>query len=101
MVLLLATIVGPIALFLMAWVVATAYRLYFPEEPQPYHQHPVMIRERARAAGRAVPVGVREIQADQRYKRRREEAVVQYHYAWDSSDGFPEAWREELWARRN
>jgi len=102
MFLLFATILGPIFVFLLTWVAATAYRLYFPEEPLPFERDPVVMREKARRAGQSVPVGVREIRADQRRKKRK--SAVQfpdYHYAWGGSDGFPEAWREDLWRRRN
>jgi hypothetical protein len=102
MLLFFAAIVGPILVFLLTWVVATVYRLYFPEEVASFDKDPVMLRERARQEGRALPVGVREIRADQRRQRRLERAHNRaYHYAWGGSDGFPESWRENLWQRRN
>jgi hypothetical protein len=100
MLLLFATLIGPILFFLFVWVVATAYRLYFPEQPLPYEKDPVVIREKATAQGESVPVGVREIRADQR-RNQRHKTPESYHYAWGGSDGFPEAWQEDLWRRRN
>jgi hypothetical protein len=102
MFLLFVTILGPILVFLLTWVAATVYRLYFPEEPLPFEKDPIVLRERATNAGESIPVGVREIRADQRRKRRKATITrVDYHYAWGGSDGFPEAWHEDLWRRRN
>mgnify|MGYP001165968637 CR=1 FL=1 len=101
MFILFVTLVGPIVFFMLTWVVATVYRLYFPEHPLPFEHDPVMVRQRAIAAGKSVPVGVREIQADERHRRRRAARERSYHYAWGGSDGLPEQWEEDLWRRRN
>jgi hypothetical protein len=102
MLLLFATIVGPIFFFLLAWVVATVYRLYFPERPLPFEKDPIVVRERATASGRSLPVGVREIRADQRRRNRQHEPQVEYEYRpWSGPESFPEEWREDLWLRRN
>ncbi len=99
---LLALLIGPILFFLLTWVVATVYRLYFPEHPLPFEEDPVVLREEATSRGNSIPVGVREIRADQRRKRRQGVPhMPDYHYAWGGSDGFPEAWRDDLWQRRN
>lgn len=97
---LFIVLVGPVLVFLLLWVGATVYRLYHPEEPLPFREDPVVQRERATAEGTPVPVGVREIRADQRRTRRQADTGA-YHYAWGGSDGIPEAWHEELWRRRN
>lgn len=91
---------GPLLVLLLAWVGATVYRLYHPEQALPFEEDPVVKRERAAAEGTAVPVGVREIRADQRRHRRQSDAT-EYHYAWGGSEGVPERWREDLWRRRN
>lgn len=101
MLLLLALLLGPILFFMITWVIATVYRLYFPERSLPFERDPVVIRERATAKGESVPVGVREIRADQRRARRQGTRQSTYTYAWGGSDGFPEAWHENLWQRRN
>lgn len=94
-------LVGPILVFLFIWVGATVYRLYYPEHPLPFEQDPVVKRGRAASKGTSVPVGVREIRADQR-RERREEDVTVYNYAWGGSDaGVPDSWKEDLWRRRN
>jgi hypothetical protein len=101
MLLLLATLVGPIVFFLLTWVVATVYRLYFPERPLPFERSPIVLRERATAQGENVPVGVREIREDQRRNRRQKEAQAPYQYhAWGET-GIPDEWHEDLWRRRN
>jgi len=99
MLLIFATLIGPILFFLLVWVIASAYRLYFPEEPMPFEEDPVILRKKATSQGKNIPVGVREIRADQRYQRRNTSRT--YHYAWGGSDGFPDTWRENLWLRRN
>lgn len=93
-------LVGPILVFLLIWVGATVYRLYFPEHPLPFEEDPVVKREQARMQGESMPVGVREIRADQRRERRQEDVTV-YNYAWGGSEGVPDEWREDLWRRRN
>lgn len=101
MFILFVTLIGPLIFFLVTWAIATAYRLYFPERPLPFEQDPVMKRRRATANGRSVAVGLREIRADERQRRREATRQHHYHYAWGGSDGFPEEWEEDLWHRRN
>lgn len=98
---LFVTLIGPLIFFMLTWAIATAYRLYFPERPLPFDQDPVMLRWRSAARGKGMPVGVREIQADQRHRRRKAARERSYHYAWGGSDGFPAQWEEDLWRRRN
>ncbi len=93
-------IIGPVLVFLLVWAAATVYRLYFPEHPLPFEYDPVVKRESATSNGESVPVGVREIRADQRRERRQEDVTI-YNYAWGASGGVPESWREDLWKRRN
>jgi len=93
-------LIGPVLVFLIIWVGATVYRIYYPELPLPFEQDSVVQRERASLEGKSVPVGVREIRADQRRERRQENVTV-YNYAWGGSEGLPEEWHEDLWRRRN
>lgn len=93
-------LVGPSLVFLLIWAGATVYRLYFPEHPLPFKQASVAKRAEATSNGECVPVGVREIREDQRRERRQEDVTI-YNYAWGASGGVPQAWREELWQRRN
>ena len=86
--------------FMLAWVIVTVSRLCFPEKPLPLDRDPVMIRHRAMASGESVPVGVREIREDQQ-RYRVAHRLVPYVYLEGGSDGFPAAWREDLWRRRN
>lgn len=89
-------VVAPLFFFLLTWVVATVYRLYFPERPLPLGASAVQVRRR-RAAGEEVPVGVREIREDQ----RREERPVPYRYAGFPSGQLPDDWEKDLHQRRN
>lgn len=99
MYLLFAGLVGAAFFVLLVWAGGMVYRLYNPEHPRPFEEHPVVQRERATARGERVPVGVREIRADQRRKRRNGNS--RGGYVWGRSEGIPAAWREDLWIRRN
>jgi hypothetical protein len=98
--LLFFVLVGPVLVFLLIWVGATVYRLYYPQHPLPYEEDPALQRREAARNGGCVPVGVREIREDQRRKRRQKDVTV-YNYAWGGSEGLPDEWREDLWRRRN
>lgn len=98
---LFITLVGPVLFFLLTWVVATAYRLYFPEQPVAFDRDPIVLRERRLRKEKSVPVGVREIREDQRRSQYLGKSSPDYHYAWGTSDGFPDTWRENVWLRRN
>jgi hypothetical protein len=93
-------LIGPILVFLLIWIGAAVYRLYFPDHPLPFEEDPVVKRAKATSDGECVPVGVREIREDQRRERRQEDVTI-YNYAWGASEGVPDSWREDLWRRRN
>ena len=96
--LLFLIVAAPILFFMVTWTVVTAWRLLVPEKPLPLDRDPVRIREKATAAGLQVPVGAKEIRADQRHHYRthgREEYVL------GASDGVPTCWMEDVWQRRN
>lgn len=90
-------VVAPLFFFLLTWVVATVYRLYFPEYPLPLRSDAVRTRQRRSATGEHVSVGVREIREDQ----RREVHSVSYRYAGFPSGQLPDDWAEDLYERRN
>lgn len=98
---LFITLVGPILFFLLTWVVATAYRLYFPEKPITFDNDPVVLQEQRRRKKESIPVGVREIREDQRRNQYLGKSSPDYQYAWGYSEGFPEVWRDNVWMRRN
>ncbi len=100
-VLFIALVVAPILFVLFTWTAATAYRIYFPERPMPFSEQAVVQRERMTLAGEHVPVGVREIRADQRRHQRSRRRRAAYHYAGSASEGFPPDWQDDLWRRRN
>ncbi len=96
---LFAGLVGLTFFALLVWAGTMVYRLYNPDNPRPFEEHPVVQREEATAQGGRVSVGVREIRADRRRKQR--EKSDRLEYVWGQSDGIPESWREDLWTRRN
>lgn len=93
-------IVGPVLVFLLIWTAATAYRICYPEHSLPLKMDSVLEPAQRRAEGSSVPVGVRDIRANQR-RERQEEDVTIYNYVGGAGDGVPESWREDLWQRRN
>jgi hypothetical protein len=96
---LFAGLVGLTFFALLVWAGTMVYRLYNPEHPRPFSEHPVVQREEATARGERVSVGVREIRADRRREQRRRSERLEY--VWGRSNGIPESWREDLWTRRN
>lgn len=100
MLVLFAILIAPLLFFLVTWVAATAYRLYFPERPLPFRKDPVVLRRRAAATGSQVPVGFREIRQDQ-LRLQRERMKAPYFYAGSASEGLPSDWMDDLWRRRN
>lgn len=99
MYLLFAGIVGSTLVVLLVWAGAMVYRLYNPERPRSFTEHPVVKRERATARGERVPVGVRDIREDRRRAWRKRDR--QASYVLGKSGGIPEAWHRDLWDRRN
>ena len=97
---LFAVVAVPVFFFILTWVVVTAYRLVFPDEPLPSQHDPVLDRREATSRGEFVPVGAREIREDRRYYSRAHPSVS-YLYSYGESEGLPEFWREDLWRRRN
>jgi len=97
-----AAVAVPLLFLMLAWAGVTTYRILFSPEPPAFpSEHPAEQRREATAAGRRLPVGVREIREDQRFyfsKRSRQEHYT-YHYG--DSDGFPDPWLDNLWLRRN
>lgn len=96
---LFSGLVGLTFFALLVWAGTMVYRLYNPDQPRPFAEHPVVQREEATARGEPVSVGVREIRADRRREQRKRSD--QRGYVWGRSDGIPEAWRKNLWTRRN
>ena len=88
-------------IFSMAvWMVASAFRILYPERRLPFAADPVHQRQQARAAGRPVPVDFAAISADQRHTDRTS-APTWYAYADGHSDGWPADWEADLYYRRN
>ena len=97
---LFAVVALPVFFFMLTWVIVTAYRLVFPDEPVPSEHDPVMDRQQAASRGEYVPVGAREIREDRRHYLRAHPPTP-YLYVYGESEGLPEFWREDLWRRRN
>ena len=95
-----AAVAVPVLFFMLTWVLTASYRICFPEEPLPFEKDRAALRQRTTTKGENVPVGVREIREDQRWRQRRRAEAV-YHYAEGGSIGLPSMWKEDLWERRN
>lgn len=78
----------PILFCMITWVVATAYRLYFPAKPLPLERELAFIaRSESSTSELAVPIGVREIKEDER--RRRLSQSASYQFTNGMSNGVP------------
>lgn len=85
---------------MMTWVIATAYRLYFPEKPIPLEKELTFVSRIQPASSQLpVPIGVRQIKEDQR--RRRQSRSVSYDFSNGISNGVPSDWLDDVWRRRN
>lgn len=90
----------PILFCMITWVVATAYRLYFPEKPRPLERDLSFVSTFKPAPSEApVPIGVREIKEDER--RRRLTRAASYLFTNGISSGVPSDWLDDVWKRRN
>lgn len=95
---ILVLVAVPTLFVLITWVVATAYRIYFPEKVLPIEEEMLTIGRRPAPVREPALVGVREIREEQ---RRMQEGHIRYYYTSGYSHGVPAAWIEELWQRRN
>lgn len=90
----------PVAFCMLTWVVATIYRLYFPETSiGSAPARIVRLPPRLRPTNMAEAVGVREIKENQR--RQFGSSVARYSYANGFSNGVPNDWVDDVWRRRN
>lgn len=90
----------PIVFCMITWVVATAYRLYFPEKTRPLERDLTFVSQFKPAHPELpVPIGVREIKEDER--RRRLSQSASYLFTHGMSSGVPSDWLDDVWQRRN
>lgn len=90
----------PIAFCMMTWVVATVYRLYFPEQTIMHEpDRPMQFAPRLRPLDTVVAVGVREIKENQR--RQFSSSASHYSFSNGYSNGVPTDWVDDVWRRRN
>lgn len=98
--LILLMVVVPTAFFMLVWVTASAYRLYFPDRPVPFFEQHVAWPPHGKRYDRTTLIGVRDIRAAQQ-RHHRERVRVPYEYVVGEEDGLPDDWMTELWERRN
>ncbi len=89
----------PVAVLMAVWSAVTMYRVLRPEHPLPFVRDEAAERRAACARGESVGVGFREIRDDMRLHVR--DLSRPYHHAGGCSHGFPEAWIEDVYRRRN
>ncbi len=90
----------PILFCTITWVIATAYRLYFPEKPLPLEKELSFVSHIAPSSSALpVPIGVREIKEDERRRRLNQSAC--YRFTNGMSNGVPSDWLDDVWRRRN
>ncbi|MEX0747489.1 MAG: hypothetical protein WD275_05760 [Rhodothermales bacterium] len=91
---------APVVFCVLTYLVATAYRVYFPEMQPPIEQPPEAAPRRSFRTDEPVPVGVREIKEDQR-RMMSILAASSYSFSHGFSSGLPSDWMDEVWRRRN
>lgn len=90
----------PVAFCMLTWVVATIYRLYFPEPVARVHpERSIRLPLRLKPVSMAMAVGVREIKENQR--RRFSSSATHYSFSNGLSNGVPSDWVDDVWRRRN
>ena len=90
----------PIAFCMLTWVVATIYRLYFPEPAARVEPgRSVRLPLRLKPISMAVAVGVREIKENQR--RQFSSSATHYTFSNGLSSGVPSDWVVDVHRRRN
>lgn len=97
--LIFVLVAAPVVFCALIWLVATVYRLYFPEPVETLRDISVHISPAVGTFDTVAAVGVREIKAIQRREFDRSEC--RYAYARGLSTGLPADWIDELWRRRN
>jgi len=88
---LLILVAIPALFFMLVWVTVTAYRIVRPDEPT--SKPKTLAEKRIRRVVRAYAI-IEEAQHTRHQKAR-------YQFIEGESDGFPEHWLEDVWARRN
>ena len=85
---------------MLTWLVATAYRIYFPEKPLPLEKKVEPFLQRPIKSQEPVSIGAREIKENQR-RTRQVRVDSLYSYTPGFSSGVPTDWLEQMWRRRN
>ena len=99
MVLLL--VAGPILFVMAVWTVVSMYRIMRPEEPQSPYLDESNFEITLDPAREPVLIGARSIRDTGRRRNRVLALTAPYEYLDGHSDGIPEAWWEDVVARRN
>ncbi len=90
----------PIAFCMLTWVIATIYRLYFPEPSiRVVPSRSIRLPLRVKSMSVALAVGVREIKENQR--RQFSSSATHYSFENGLSSGVPSDWVDDVWRRRN
>jgi len=98
---LIFVLVGvPVIFCVLTYLVATAYRVYFPEKEMPAEEPAEAAPRRRFRKDEPVTVGVREIKEDQR-RMSATPARSFYSFSNGLSNGLPADWMDEVRRRRN
>lgn len=90
----------PIAFCMLTWVIATIYRLYFPEpSARELPIRSIRLPLPIKPVSVAMAVGVREIKENQR--RQFSSSAAHYSFENGLSNGVPSDWVDDVWRRRN
>lgn len=92
-------VAAPVVFCALTWLVATVYRLYFPDPIETLGDLPIQVSPAVEAFDAVAEVGLNEIKAIQR--REPDRPACRYAYARGFSTGLPPDWIDEMWRRRN
>ncbi|MBO6574931.1 MAG: hypothetical protein JJ896_05940 [Rhodothermales bacterium] len=93
-------VIVPIVFTMAVWVVVSFYRIMRPEEPQ-IPVDPGMFDLLLEPRREPALIGAKAIRESGRRQNRERSLSSPYDYLDGHSDGFPEAWWEDVLARRN
>ena len=97
----LAVLGGSIGMLVLMWTIVYAIQYVRPDGPLPLHKDPELVRRIQLKAGMKSKVRFSDIRNLERSRVLFGQDDDDYQFIEGSSTGWPEAWVEDLYRRRN
>ncbi len=97
----LVVIGASIAVFFLQWVIVYALQFIRPDSPLPAHKDPHLVRRLQMKAGKRTSVRFSDIRYLERDRVPVGDYGFEYSYLEGDSTGFPDAWNDDLFIRKN